>query len=453
MRPEVGWNWPRWAVLVWSVLLLALGARAALQPRQRSLYPTWTTAGGDWLAGADLYRSRFDPPLDQFRYSPPVAALLAPWHLLPEHLGAVLWRLLNAGVFLGGFAWWLKAAAPAPVTARQRGVLFLLLVPLALGSLNNAQPNPLLIGLLLAGLAAAARRRWFGAGCCIALATAFKVYPLALGLLLLLVYPRRFALPLLAALLLLAALPFLAQQPDYVARQYVLWYERLRPCDSNRRFWEAKDAYRDLWLLLRVWNVPVGLRAYALVQAALAAGCALLCLTVRWRGWPRRQVLLTALTLATAWMMLCGPATESSTYVFLAPALAWSLVRARPDGWPALGRHLAEHGCGLLLLCVLAGLTAQTASFHALGLHPLGVVLFVAGYLIALARALKTNTPHAKTQRRKEEEPSKTMRKAGKQERAQAEEGAFPAFLPSSWLSSLASWRPGVRPFGSLRAA
>jgi hypothetical protein len=282
-------------------------------------------------------------------------------------------------------------------------VLFLLLVPLALGSINNAQPNPLLTGLLLAALAAAGSGRWTASALCVALAAAFKVYPLALGLLLVLVYPRRFALPLLVALVVVAALPFLAQQPDYVARQYLLWYERLRPCDSDRRFWEARDAYRDLWLLLRVWSVPVSIGVYTIVQLGLAAGCGVLCLAVRLRGWPVRRVLLTVFTAATVWMMLCGPATESCTYVLLAPVLAWWLVRARPEGWPAGARCLAEQGYGLLLLCVLAGLTAQVSSFHALGLHPLGVVLFAAGYLSATARAWQTSTPHAKAQRRKGE--------------------------------------------------
>ena len=54
-----------------------------MQPRVRSLYPTWAAAGGDWLARAPLYRNTWEQHLDQFRYSPLVAALFAPFHLLP----------------------------------------------------------------------------------------------------------------------------------------------------------------------------------------------------------------------------------------------------------------------------------------------------------------------------------------------------------------------------------
>jgi hypothetical protein len=384
-----GWardRWVQWAVAVWLVMVAAVCARAALQPRVRSLYPTWAAAGRDWLAGAPLYRNTWEQHLDQFRYSPLVAALLVPFHLLPEGLGGPLWRLLNAAALLGGFAWWLRAVSPAALTARQWGALFLLLAPPALSSLNNGQPNLLTAGLLLAALAGAMRERWALAALCVAGAAALKVYPLALGLLLAAAYPRRFTPRLVVALAVLAAVPFVLQQPGYVAEQYRLWYERLRDNDEARRSWPPHMAYRDLWLLLRVWHVPVTPHRYVLVQFLTAAGCAIACVAGRLRGWGRPRLLTAALTLGTCWMMLCGPATESSTYVLLAPALAWAVLGAGGEPWPA--RVLPAVAWGLLVACVLAGLFPNTAQFHALGLHPLAALLFGAGYLAAALRAL-----------------------------------------------------------------
>src|SRR5262249_44686668 len=155
---------------------------------------------------------------------------------------------------------------------RQRGILFLLLVPLALGSLNNGQPNLLLAGLLLAAVAAAAHGRWALCAACVALATAVKVYPLALGLLLAAAYPRRLGGRRPLALALLAGLPFLLQEPGYVARQYGLWLARVATTDEARRYWPAAMAYRDLWLLLRLAHVPVPLGAYQALQLAAGGG-------------------------------------------------------------------------------------------------------------------------------------------------------------------------------------
>src|SRR5262249_29704613 len=218
-RVQAGDRWARGAVAVWLTILVAVGARSALQPRSHSLYPTYAAAGGDWVAGATLYRLQWEPHLDQYRYSPLVAVLLVPFHYLPERLGNVLWRLLNAAALLGANALWLRRAAPVggtPLTARQQAAVFLLIAPLSLSSLNNGQPNPLVIGLLLAAVAGAAGERWTLAAACVALAGALKVYPLALGLLLAAVYPRRFAPRFLLALGVAAALPFLFQHPHYV---------------------------------------------------------------------------------------------------------------------------------------------------------------------------------------------------------------------------------------------
>src|SRR5437868_10528129 len=128
----------RWAVAVWVVVLLIIGLRAARSARPDGVYPIFSTAGRHWLAGEAVYV----PPtadLDVFRYSPPVAAFFAPWSLLPDRLAGILWRGLNAAVFLGGLAVWCSWQRPRPNVA----AVFLLVIPLAIGGLNNGQCNAL----------------------------------------------------------------------------------------------------------------------------------------------------------------------------------------------------------------------------------------------------------------------------------------------------------------------
>jgi hypothetical protein len=379
-------GWIRTAVLVWSLIVAVVCVRAAVQPYKRTLFTTWEQAGADWEQGHDLYRRSWSPDQDQFRYSPLTAMLLVPFHHLPIRLGGVVWRLLNAAVLLGGFALWLRAA-PLPRTPRQQAVLFLLLAPLSLSSLNNGQPNPLVIGLLLAALAAVDKERWSLAAGLVALATAVKVYPLALGLLLAAVYPRRFTLRLLLALALAATLPFAFQHRDYVYSQYIQWLHRLGK--DNRWDWPLHMAYRDLWLLIRLFHVPLTPRGYLGVQLASAAGCATLCLAARLRGWPRRDVLAVILVLGTCWMTLCGPATESSTYILLAPALAWTVQRAESERWPWLLGLMTRMALVLFLFCVVRGLWPGVNRIHALGLQPQAALLLCLAYVMVLVRELR----------------------------------------------------------------
>jgi hypothetical protein len=379
-------RWARAAAAVWAAVLVAVCARGAWQPGKHSLYATYAAAGRHWLAAEGLYAwDGADPNVDSFRYSPLVAALLAPFSRLPAGTGGVLWRLLNGAALLGGFAAWVRTL-PGAAGAGRRARLFLLLVPLALASLNNGQVNPMMTGLLLGAAAAAARGRWSAGAACVALATALKVYPLALGLLLAAAYPRRFAPRLLLAVAAAAALPFLLGPPGYVAGQYAEW-ARLLAAD-DRTSWPPAIGYRDLWLLLKLAGAPVGPRAYLAVQMAAGAGCAVLCVAGRLRGWPREKVCAAALALGTCWMALLGPATESCTYVVLGPALAWALVDARAGPWPAGLRRLPDAALALLMLAVLAGLSPFTREVHARGPHPLGALLLFAGYAGAYARAL-----------------------------------------------------------------
>jgi hypothetical protein len=378
------------AIILWTVVLAVICVRVAIYPHKRTLYTTWAQAGTDWENGRDLYRSTWDADQDQFRYSPLVAVLLVPFPHLPLRVGGVVWRLLNAAVLLGGFAWWLRTA-PLMRTTRQRGILFLLMLPLSLGSLNNGQPNPLIIGLLLAALAAIERERWSLAAGFVALATALKVYPLAVGLLLVAVYPRRFAPRLLLALALALILPFVCQHGEYVRAQYASWFHRLGV--DQRYDWPLHMAYRDLWLLIRAWHLPLTPRGYMGIQLVSAAGCAVLCVAARLRGVPRRVVLSLILALGTCWMMLCGPATESSTYVLLAPALSWAVLSAFGDRWPWPLRVLVGSSFVLLLLAVLAGVHPSVKEFHALGPHPLGALLLTTAYVAMAVRALTTTRP------------------------------------------------------------
>jgi hypothetical protein len=359
-----------------------------MQPRTHSLYPTFAAAGSHWYAGTSLYYwGESEPGLEPYRYSPLVAAALVPFELLPPRAGGVAWRLLNAGVLLAGLAAWLRSPLPWRPDARQRAILYLVVLLLAAGSLNNAQSNPLVIGFLLLTVAAAGAGQWNRAAGWVALSVALKVYPVTLGLLLGAAYPRRFAGRLLVALAAVVALPFLLQRPSYVAGQYAEWLKVLG--EDDRKFWPPHMAYRDLWLLFRVAAVPVGPRGYQAIQALSGVACAAICVAGRLRNWEPARVLTAVLVLGTCWMTLCGPATESSTYVLLAPALAWGMLAARAEKWTGLVRWLPGAAAGLLLVSFLAGVSPRARDLHALGPQPLAALLLFAAHGTVFLKGLR----------------------------------------------------------------
>jgi hypothetical protein len=333
-------SWSHWrplerlALLLWLGLATVTCVRVVIAPRPHNIYPTYANAGRNWQAGVDLYSAhKFQKGLDLYRYSPSVAVLMVPLSYVPDRLGSVLWRFLNFGVFMGGFAWWYRRVGPggSALTRVQQAFLWLLLWPLAVSSLDNGQANSLVVGLMLIAVAGSAEQRWNLAAACITLACLLKLYPIAIGLLLVLVYPRQLTPRLLVGLILGFALPFVCQHYDYVIREYSNWLALLHTDD--RRFLPLGTGYRDLWLLFRLAEIPITTTAYLFIQLGLAVGVAALCLAGRLAGCNARHLLTVLTGQGLCWMILCGPATEWCTYILLAPVLAWTVVA----GWGRAG--------------------------------------------------------------------------------------------------------------------
>jgi hypothetical protein len=318
----------RWLIIttiaLWSIAYLGCCARTLfLKVDKSSVYPDFSTAGKNWVDGQPLYVRGGS---HEFRYSPLIAAFFVPFELLPARLGEFLWRSLNFTAFIGGLYYCCKTSIPHSFTANQASALFLLCIPLSIGSLNNAQSNPLVLGLMLLSIAFAARKKWTFCTLAITLATCFKLYPIALGLLLVLMFPRKSAWRLLVCLAAAAVLPFVMQRAAYVIDQYSIWAHYLSTEDRQRG--PITDWYRDFRALWRVYVAPMNQRTYLILELSTAAGIALLCLIGRLRQLPIPMLLAFTLSLACCWMTVLGPATESATYILLAPALAWGLILA-----------------------------------------------------------------------------------------------------------------------------
>ncbi|MEY2493237.1 MAG: hypothetical protein QOH24_2188 [Verrucomicrobiota bacterium] len=364
--------------MIWALAIVAVCGRIAFNksPTRQDLFPVYQNAGQSWLAGQDLYReAKFD-----YRYSPLFAATVAPISILPLKIGSILWRLIGISVFLGSFYWTSRAGIPDKLVAKETPLLFLLLLPLALGNLNNGQANLLVIGLLLASVAAIVRQRWMLAAVCLAVPAIIKVYPLALCLLFVLMFPRQLSWRFALCIMLALALPFAMQRTDYVTRQYNDWFHYLQTEDRTLR--SISEWYSDLRLVLRLWFVPLSPRVYLLIQIATGAIIAALAVIGRLRSWPAPRLLAWVLSLGCCWMLLLGPATESSTYVLIAPATAWVaaelLVRA--------GRRLEIAWVALIYgLQLLAGVAGWFGGMKRLGIYtsPLALsAVLLSAYLL-----------------------------------------------------------------------
>jgi alpha-1,2-mannosyltransferase len=377
-------SWENVAWAAWIAIVVFLCVRTFIQPTSKTVYPTWSSTSDLWWSGGELYKP-YRPLAAQggFRYSPTFPILMTPFAVFPDAVGGVLWRCFCIATLAAAVWWWIRAILPATLTRTEIAQLYLLLLPLSIQSMSNGQANVPVTALLLATIAAVKQERWNWAGLFAALTFVCKLYPLALGLVLCVLYPRKLAWRVPLAIAALLALPFLLGQPDYVLDQYGKWISALRKDDRSAIAWD--QMYRDLWLLICAVGAPISRTSYEIFQVAAGAGVAALCWYRQRQGWSVNRLLCSTLALTTTWMLLLGPTSESCTFIMLAPALAWSFLDVfRSPGW-SWRRSLLLASGGLFLMAVAMGAFPKASSLHALGIHPVAALLYLA-YLVTERR-------------------------------------------------------------------
>ncbi len=363
------------AILAWAGVVLGLAVRVLLSPDRATNTARFLRAGEDWIAGSPLY---IYIPNKGFVYSPLAAVCYAATTWLPTVLANIFWIVFSAALLLAGLWAMLNHGPFKHIPARFHGLVYLLVFPLSLGNLDSAQANPIVIGAIMLAVGAAGAGRWWLAAAAVTLAVYWKVYTLAVGLLLVLVAPRKFSWRLVLLLVVGAALPFLFQNHEYVASQYRLWFDT-RMAD-NRLGYSLDVAPLDLWfLLVRAGGLPLENSAYRVIQLAAAAGIAVVCVWGAVRAWPTTRLLGALFCLVCVWMTLLGPASELHAYLLLAPAVAMALVECWTQPNSRLLRILATISYLLLLLAILrVGFIPKYKELWVLCLQPVAAIVFVA---------------------------------------------------------------------------
>ena len=383
---------PFWTVaasLLWAAVLIVLFVRAGLHPTRPTSLTTYLTGGSAWACARPLYTN-----WRGFVYPPVIAWFFSLFAHLPLALAAVLWRALTAGAFLLGLGALLRSGVFHRIPPASRGLVFLSVLPLSIGNLDNAQANPLIAGLMMLSVAALQCEAWTLCAIAAGIATAFKIYPAALALLLCLLRPRQLSWRIALVLLLLVLLPFAFQDPHYVCGQYHDWL-RTRLAD-NRFEYPMKDAPLDLWyLLVRLGMLGISERAYTVFAVLAGAALAAFVWNQSRRGAALRDILAAVFLLASVWMLLLGPATENQTYVVLAPAACLLAVEsfAAPNGRTTRLPALA----GLVLLLAAVGrnsLVPHLKSPVFMAIQPIAALLLLAAILTSTrANAPGTTVP------------------------------------------------------------
>lgn len=361
----------------WGIGLIAISVRVWFKPASHSVFTIFRQAGAHWINAESLY-GQGSGQGSKFLYSPLGAALFAPFSLLPENVAGITWRLICGSILMTAAYTIARMVWAKPSTAWKRSIALLALLPISVSNLNNGQANPFVLALILLSVVSLLRRYWFLCALCLGIATYFKIYPLALGLLLAVVFPRQLSWRVIIAVIGLFVLSLLLQHPSYVISQYADWVAHLG--ELHRRSADEFGRWRDAYFLLRMAHVPIAPRLWVVVEAISGFGIAAFCVWGTYRGWQTDRLIFAAVGLGCVWMVLMGPASEASSYMLVGPVLIYGLLQSwTPPLSRALRFGMTAAYSGLLVADICdSWLRLKAHSVYALSLQPIVASIFLA---------------------------------------------------------------------------
>jgi hypothetical protein len=248
---------------------------------------------------------------------------MTPFALLGLRLGGAVWVLSGTLLYLIALRGLIRDVLPGDWPTRREALLIFLTIFAGIRGVWNAQSNIWVGAFLMLGALAIVRRRWWSAGVLLAIPVFLKVSPIAVALVVVALWPRKLLLPFAIALLVGLLIPFLTQSPAYVVNQYNGWYQHLAETSTSR--WPN---FRDAWTVWELFQKPVNIQGYRLLQVLTGLMVLGWCLWQRRSQTPIQGLLTPTLSLGIAWLLIFGPAVEFNAYVLLAPFLCWALLAA-----------------------------------------------------------------------------------------------------------------------------
>lgn len=258
------------------------------------------------LTGQDLYAEYPAEHSDRFKYSPTFAMLFWPLSWIPWPLALFLWSSLNVLVLFAA----VERVLPPRAAVFTMAFLYLEI----LRSMQNAQSNTLVAGLIVLAFGALEQRKAWRAALAVGVGACIKIFPLAA---LTFAVPRRLAvrtgLCALAVGAVLLFLPMLVTSPPMLLQQY-RWWSGVESSDALQR-WFSAMALMQQWTGANAPNWWIQLAGIVVLLGPLALRrdrweeprfrflylCSVLLFTVLLNHQAERASYVIAFTGSTLW--------------------------------------------------------------------------------------------------------------------------------------------------------
>jgi len=254
----------------------------------------------------DIYARFINEQWDFYKYSPTFALLMFPMAILPYWAGAITWNLINVLVL------YFAVQTIASVNNRAKSYMLWFIVLSMLASLQNAQSNALMAGLMLGAFNAKERGNNALAALCIMLSAYLKLFGIA-ALLPCMLARGRWKLLGYTALwaILLFAVPLAVVSPKQLMFLYQSWCHLIQT-DHSASVGLSFMAWLHSWFGLNISKNQILLVGAFLLMVPL----------LRFSAYGNTKFRLLLMSSVLLWVVLFNHMAESPTFIIAVSGVA-----------------------------------------------------------------------------------------------------------------------------------
>lgn len=307
-------------LVVWLLLALGAGLKQHLRHNENNYlifkYVFWHT-----VDQTNLYAEYPGEYFDSNHYGPFFSVIIAPFAILPDGVGVVLWCITGTLILF-------YAIAQLPLEEEQRVAIWWLTANELFTSLVNLQFNPITSATIILAFVLIQREKDFWAAAIIMAGTFVKLYSIV-GLAFF--FFSKHKTKLIGYCILWAVICFVApmifSSPAFVVQSYADWYHSLAGKDILNAH---SNQHQDISLMGVVRRIS-GNREIPSLYFLVPGALLFLLPYLRFRSYGIKAFQLLILCSVMLFVCLFSSSTESSTYIIAFTGVCiWYVMHARP---------------------------------------------------------------------------------------------------------------------------
>lgn len=275
------------------------------------------------LENVNLYALYPNEYFDANHYGPLFSILIAPFAILPNGLGCILWSLTNAWIL-----WF--AIMHLKISENNKFIILLICCVEMMTSTHNVQFNPMLAAWILLAYICIQNKNIFMATFFIVAGFYIKLYGIV-GLMFFFFTPNKldFIKYFIFWIVVLFCIPMLLSSPSFVYHSYIDWYHSLADKNALNVNSLASNFMQDIsvmGMIRRIFSVGNFSNLIVLIPAAILIALPLL----RIKNYQNKIYTLSYVAVVLISTVIFSTSAESATYIIALVGVAiWFIIQEK----------------------------------------------------------------------------------------------------------------------------